>query len=298
MTRYYVNDRLSERLTLDSSGNVVGRQAHLPFGEDFAESGTQDKRHFTSYERDGAAGLDYAVNRSYVPGVGRFNSADPYEESGSQFGPQSWNRYAYVENDPIHNVDPQGLNLKAPNPESPDPCGTPSGGSGDCAESYCPPTGEIPKPKPAPPTTCQIRTLTFGPREGRYKFPAGASRSPNLEPGWNHGAHISSDGFWTFFFEVEVRFAGGRFRRGDWLFEQWASASWEQVVALSTGTERTLSGSRFNPNDMAYPENTYTEEKRFLWLDTPGLAIFGGGGSLVEGSYTWSLSLRPKQKNR
>ncbi|MEW6130531.1 MAG: hypothetical protein AB1757_26085 [Acidobacteriota bacterium] len=34
VTRYYVSDRLSARLTLDASGAVVGRQAHLPFGEE------------------------------------------------------------------------------------------------------------------------------------------------------------------------------------------------------------------------------------------------------------------------
>ncbi len=32
-TQYFLNDRLSTRLVLDSSGNVSGRQGHLPFGE-------------------------------------------------------------------------------------------------------------------------------------------------------------------------------------------------------------------------------------------------------------------------
>jgi YD repeat-containing protein len=47
-SRYYLSDRLSTRLVLDTGGNVVGRQAHLPFGEDFAETGTQEKHHFTN----------------------------------------------------------------------------------------------------------------------------------------------------------------------------------------------------------------------------------------------------------
>jgi hypothetical protein len=39
--------------------------------------------------------------------------------------PQSWNRYSYVLNDPIHNVDPLGL-FESTSPEvSPDPCGIP-----------------------------------------------------------------------------------------------------------------------------------------------------------------------------
>ena len=32
-TKYYLSDRLSTRLVLDTSGNVLGRQGHLPFGE-------------------------------------------------------------------------------------------------------------------------------------------------------------------------------------------------------------------------------------------------------------------------
>ncbi len=102
--QYFLSDRLSTRLVLDTSGNVIGRQGHLPFGEDFGESGTQEKHHFTSYERDDEASTDYAVNRGYSPVVGRFNQIDPL--SGSASDPQGLNRYAYVHNSPINNVDP------------------------------------------------------------------------------------------------------------------------------------------------------------------------------------------------
>ena len=104
---YFLSDRLSARLVLDTSGNVVGRQATLPFGEDFAESGTQQKQHFTSYERDSETGTDYAVNRQHNPNIGRFNRVDPI--TGSTSFPQSLNRYAYVYNDPINRADPRGL---------------------------------------------------------------------------------------------------------------------------------------------------------------------------------------------
>jgi hypothetical protein len=49
----------------DKFGNYLGRQAHLVFGEHFAESGTKDKHHFTTYERDSEAGIDSAFNRHY-----------------------------------------------------------------------------------------------------------------------------------------------------------------------------------------------------------------------------------------
>jgi len=120
-TRYYVSDVWSTRLVLDTSGNVLGRQAHLPFGEEVAETGTQEKHHFTNYEAETESGTDYAVNRQYSQSVGRFGSADPYRASTYLVNPQSWNRYSYVENDPIHNVDASGLFLAAPGPD-PDPC--------------------------------------------------------------------------------------------------------------------------------------------------------------------------------
>jgi RHS repeat-associated protein len=106
---YFLSDRLSVRLTMSSNGTVLGRQAYLPFGEDFAESGTQDKHHFTSYERDSESGLDYAINRGYSPGIARFQSSDPYRASGGVGDPQGWNRYSYSRNDSINRIDPLGL---------------------------------------------------------------------------------------------------------------------------------------------------------------------------------------------
>jgi RHS repeat-associated protein len=104
---YYLSDRLSTRLVLDASGNVMGRQGHLPFGEDFAESGIQEKHNFTSYERDGESGTDYAVNRGYSTSLGRFNQVDPV--NGSTGDARSWNRYAYAHDSPINNTDRLGL---------------------------------------------------------------------------------------------------------------------------------------------------------------------------------------------
>jgi RHS repeat-associated protein len=112
--QYFLSDRLSIRLTLDSAGNVVGRQAHLPFGEDFAESGTQEKHHFTTYERDNENGTDYATNRQYSQTIGRFNRPDPYNPGSKSIDPQGLNRYNYVKDDPIGLIDPAGLDAFAP----------------------------------------------------------------------------------------------------------------------------------------------------------------------------------------
>jgi RHS repeat-associated protein len=107
-TQYFLSDRLSSRLMLDASANVIGRQGQLPFGEDFGESGSQEKHHFTSYERDPESGIDYAINRGYQTNAGRFLSADPYRASGYMVNPHTWNRYIYTEDDPVNKIDPLG----------------------------------------------------------------------------------------------------------------------------------------------------------------------------------------------
>ncbi len=118
VTRYVLSDRLSARVVLDGSGNVIGRQGHLPFGEEIGLSGTSDKHRFTNYARDSESGLDYAVNRTYAPIVGRFNQSDPYKSDIQVQIPQSWNRYSYVINSPTTFIDPLGLNLEMPNSSS------------------------------------------------------------------------------------------------------------------------------------------------------------------------------------
>jgi RHS repeat-associated protein len=110
IAQYFLSDRLSTRVVLNTSGNVLGRQAHLSFGSDFAESGTQEKHHLTSYERDGESGLDYAVNRYDSASLGRFLSADPLTSAKIEW-PQSHNKYSYTQNEAINAKDPLGLIL-------------------------------------------------------------------------------------------------------------------------------------------------------------------------------------------
>jgi RHS repeat-associated protein len=67
---------------------------------------------FTGHERDlnqpgQADDLDYMHARYHSPMAGRFLSFDPV--GGNPKRPQSWNRYAYVQNRPLGFVDPRGL---------------------------------------------------------------------------------------------------------------------------------------------------------------------------------------------
>jgi RHS repeat-associated protein len=104
-TKYYHQDHLSNRLVTDSSGNTSAQMGHFPFGESWYTA-SADKLIFTTYERNGESGNDYAMARYYVSRLGRFASRDP--QVGTTSDPQSLNRYAYVENNPVNLVDPFG----------------------------------------------------------------------------------------------------------------------------------------------------------------------------------------------
>jgi RHS repeat-associated protein len=109
---YHHADRLGTRLTTNTASGVESEQAHLPFGTALAaeSSGVATNRRFTSYDRSGTTQLDYAVNRFYAAGLGRFTQVDPIGMSAVSLGnPQSLNLYAYVQNDPVNFTDPLGL---------------------------------------------------------------------------------------------------------------------------------------------------------------------------------------------
>jgi len=69
---------------------------------------------FAEMEKDAGTGLDHTPFRKYESGLGRWTSPDPYPGSMSLTDPQSMNRYAYVQNDPVNFIDPTGLAKKVP----------------------------------------------------------------------------------------------------------------------------------------------------------------------------------------
>jgi RHS repeat-associated protein len=119
---YYHADHLSARMLTDSSGNSLGQRGHYPFGEIWYETGITTKLKFTTYERDGESGNDYAMARYHVNRLGRFSSPDAI--AGSQINPHSLNRYSYVGNDPISLVDPSGMLCEDVNGEQDPSCGS------------------------------------------------------------------------------------------------------------------------------------------------------------------------------
>jgi RHS repeat-associated protein len=86
------------------------RPLHVtPFGEQIAgASGTSHK--FTEDERDSESNLDHTLFRQYSSSLARWMHPDPAGLAAvDPTNPQSWNRYAYVLNDPTTFVDPSGL---------------------------------------------------------------------------------------------------------------------------------------------------------------------------------------------
>ncbi len=63
---------------------------------------------FTGKERDAETGLDYLMARYFSSAQGRFTSPDPLLASARLTDPQTWNSYAYVRNNPVNMVDPDG----------------------------------------------------------------------------------------------------------------------------------------------------------------------------------------------
>jgi RHS repeat-associated protein len=129
-TKYLTPDHLgTPRIVTDGAGAVVGRHDYFPFGEEIyagmsgRDATTQKyqqqppsppqadgvRQQFTGYEHDDESDLDFAQARYYSSAQGRFTSTDPLLSSSDVESPQSWNRYAYVLNNPLLYTDPLGL---------------------------------------------------------------------------------------------------------------------------------------------------------------------------------------------
>lgn len=119
--KYVTPDHLNTpRVTTDANGNVISRHDYMPFGEEITpdvgnrasvqgySGGDSIRQKFTSHERDEETGLDFAQARYFSSIQGRFTSLDPLGKSEKLDNPQTWNRYAYVLNNPLRYSDPDG----------------------------------------------------------------------------------------------------------------------------------------------------------------------------------------------
>jgi RHS repeat-associated protein len=107
---YNLNDHLgTARITMNQSGAVTSSVEYFPFGELKSATGcAASSQRFTGKLFDNESGLQYFGARYLSNDLTRFTSVDPARESFDPNIPQSWNRYSYVQNDPLTYVDPTG----------------------------------------------------------------------------------------------------------------------------------------------------------------------------------------------
>jgi RHS repeat-associated protein len=115
----------STRAIINQGGFVQARMDYQAFGEEINSgvglrtaaqgfgSGQNLRQKYSLTESDEATGLGHTWWRKNEQRAGRWTSPDPYNGSASIGNPQSWNRFAYVENQPTNYSDPSGLYLTA-----------------------------------------------------------------------------------------------------------------------------------------------------------------------------------------
>jgi len=110
--RYLTQDQvLSIRETTDDSGTIQARYDYAPFGAATKVTGSgSDVLEYTGAPVHEASGLFLMKRRAYDPAMARWLSEDPI---GLKAGP---NLYAYVVNDPLRWIDPEGTRIVMPLP--------------------------------------------------------------------------------------------------------------------------------------------------------------------------------------
>jgi len=116
-TRYLHQDHLgSITLITNEAGGVTERLAYEAYGKRRYPAGTDDPtnglfgqvtdRGFTSHEHLDEIALIHMNGRVYDPVLGRFVTADPFLQHPDNL--QDYNRYSYVNNNPLMYTDPSG----------------------------------------------------------------------------------------------------------------------------------------------------------------------------------------------
>ena len=120
----------SSRLATTPTQTLYSSTAYAPYGEPYAQAGTTDLS-FTGQDQDMVSGIHDFLLRKYTPVQGRWLSPDPAGIAAvDSSNPQSWNRYAYVLNNPLALVDPLGDCSGEPDEQGVLHCDDPQPGGG------------------------------------------------------------------------------------------------------------------------------------------------------------------------
>lgn len=109
-THFHLDYLGSPRLITDAASRMTAVHTYWAFGGEAGGSDVDtESMKFTGHERDATGDgndLDYMHARYYSSNGGRFLSIDP--KDGRPAEPQSWNRYAYVLDNPLSKIDLTG----------------------------------------------------------------------------------------------------------------------------------------------------------------------------------------------
>jgi RHS repeat-associated protein len=103
---YYQNDHLgTPQQVIDSQGNIVWSQKSTAFGETSIDESSRitNNLRFPGQYFDEETHTNYNFFRNYGQKEGRYGQTDPIGLEGG------FNTYAYVDGNPLNNVDPSGL---------------------------------------------------------------------------------------------------------------------------------------------------------------------------------------------
>ena len=94
--------------TVNSAGGILATNLFTPYGQ-LMNSGAGDAYSWTGLFQDTEYSGDAAWYRNYSTRQARWLTPDPYNGSYDLYNPQSFNRYAYVNGNPLAYTDPTGL---------------------------------------------------------------------------------------------------------------------------------------------------------------------------------------------
>jgi len=102
---YYTDPQGTVLAKADAQGHILATYDYAPYGSQ-ALGTPPDGPGYTGHVNDPESGLVYMQARYYDPAVGRFVSTDPVGPIvGNVF---NFNRFAYANNNPVVNMDPDG----------------------------------------------------------------------------------------------------------------------------------------------------------------------------------------------